>query len=100
MSENRAGPSQVITSATAEKLAQLVSRIERLEEEKAEKAADIKEVYAEAKALGFDVKALRAIIRERKVDPEERATAYAIRDLYAEAIEASIGRLRAAVSAL
>lgn len=61
-----------INEATKEKLRQTVARIERLEEEKAQTAQDIKDVYAEAKAFGFDTKALRQIIKIRKQDRQER----------------------------
>jgi len=50
----------------------LVERIERLEEEKAGLASDIRDIYAEAKANGHDVKALRLVIRRRKMDAEAR----------------------------
>ena len=53
---------------STEQLNQLVARIERLEEEKKALADDIKEVYAEAKAHGFDIKILRQVIRLRKPD--------------------------------
>lgn len=61
-----------IDETTREKLRQTVAKIERLEEEKKEVAEQIKEVYAEAKAIGFDTKALRAVIRLRKIDKAER----------------------------
>ena len=51
-----------------DQLRTIVARIERLEEEKAALATDLREVYAEAKGNGFDVKALRAVIRLRKQD--------------------------------
>ena len=57
----------------ADQLASYVERIERLEEEKANLMADIKEVYGEAKALGYDVKILRQIIRLRKIEVYKRA---------------------------
>ena len=63
---------QSLNEATKEKLRQTVARIERLEEEKTEVAQQIKDVYAEAKAFGFDVKALRQIIKIRKTDRQER----------------------------
>ena len=56
---------------STDQLNQLVARIERLEEEKKALADDIKEVYAEAKAHGFDVKILRQVIRLRKMDKAE-----------------------------
>lgn len=61
-----------IDETTREKLRQTVAKIERLEEEKKEVAEQIKEVYAEAKAIGFDTKALRSVIRLRKIDKAER----------------------------
>jgi uncharacterized protein (UPF0335 family) len=51
----------------AERLRSFIERIERLEEEKAALAADIREVYAEAKSTGFDVKTMRQVIRLRKL---------------------------------
>lgn len=58
-----------------DQLRSVVERIERIEEEKKAIADDIRDVYAEAKGNGFDVKALRAIIRLRKQDAAERAEA-------------------------
>lgn len=64
----------------------LVERIERLEEEKEGIASDIKDVYAEAKGVGFDVKTLRTIIRMRKIDPNERQERETILDTYLKAL--------------
>ena len=64
----------------------LVERIERLEEEKKSIAGDIKEVYAEAKANGFDTKVLRKVIALRKKDVAEREEEEAILDLYLQAL--------------
>jgi uncharacterized protein (UPF0335 family) len=61
-----------IDETTREKLRQTVAKIERLEEEKKEVAEQIKEVYGEAKAIGFDTKALRQVIRLRKIEKTER----------------------------
>lgn len=69
-----------------DQLRTIVERIERLEEEKAATAADIKEVYAEAKANGFDTKTLRQVIRIRKQDKAERQEQEAILDLYLHAL--------------
>ena len=77
---------QSLNSAAKEKLRQFVARVERLEEEKTELAGQLKEVYAEAKSLGFDTKALRAVIRLRKQDAREREEAEMILDLYLQAI--------------
>jgi len=59
-----------------------VERIERLEEEKKTISDDIRDVYAEAKGNGFDVKVLRTVIRLRKQDANERQEQEAILDLY------------------
>ena len=71
-----------LTETTKEKLRQTVSKIERLEEEKKEVAEQIKEIYAEAKAFGFDVKALRQVIRLRKVDKADREEQEMMLELY------------------
>ncbi len=68
--------------ATREKLKQTIARIERLEAEKAELAADIREVYAEAKTFGFDTKTLRRVISLRKIEAHERAEQEALLELY------------------
>lgn len=70
--DNNTVSMQALNESTREKLAQTVARIERLEEEKSEVAQQIKDVYGEAKAFGFDVKALRQIIKIRKTDRQER----------------------------
>ena len=63
-----------------------VERIERLEEEKKTIADDIRDVYAEAKANGFDTKALRTIVRLRKQDVDERKEHEAILETYMHAL--------------
>jgi uncharacterized protein (UPF0335 family) len=70
----------------ADQLRQIVERVERLEEEKQAIADDIKDVYAEAKANGFDTKVLRQIVRMRKQEPNERAEQEAVLDLYMQAL--------------
>jgi uncharacterized protein (UPF0335 family) len=77
---------QSLTNASKEKLKQFVARIERLEDEKTELAGQLKEVYGEAKALGYDNKALRALIRLRKIPKGEREEAQMVLDLYCEAV--------------
>ncbi|ORE93426.1 DUF2312 domain-containing protein [Acuticoccus yangtzensis] len=69
-----------------DQLRTIVERIERLEEEKQGIADDIKDVYAEAKANGFDTKVLRQIVKLRKQEPNERTEFEAILDLYMEAL--------------
>ncbi|MGD1934104.1 MAG: DUF2312 domain-containing protein [Candidatus Phaeomarinobacter sp.] len=74
-----------------DQLKSIVERIERLEEEKAALAADIREVYAEAKGNGYDVKALRRVVRERKLDRAEFQEQEAIIDLYRSALGLAAG---------
>lgn len=75
-----------LDETTRAKLQSIVARVERLEEEKKGVADDIKEVMAQAKALGFDTKAVRAAIRLRKIDKAEREEAQMILDLYMDVI--------------
>jgi uncharacterized protein (UPF0335 family) len=63
-----------------------VERIERLEEEKKTIADDVRDVYAEAKASGFDAKALRTVVRLRKLDADERKEQEAILETYLHAL--------------
>ena len=67
-------------------LRSFVERIERLEEEKKGLASDIKDLYGEAKAMGFDPKALRHVVRERGQDSQERSEFEAILDTYRAAL--------------
>ena len=69
-----------------DRLRSFIERIERLEEEKAALAADIREVYSEAKGTGFDTKIMRMIVRLRKMDSADRAEQDAILDLYKAAL--------------
>jgi uncharacterized protein (UPF0335 family) len=69
-----------------DQLKAFIERVERLEEEKKAIADDIRDVYAEAKGSGFDVKALRAIVRLRKQDPDERKEQEAILETYMHAL--------------
>lgn len=70
----------------AAELKQFVERIERLEEEKKAIADDVKEVFAELKGRGYDVKAVRQILRIRKQDADERQELEAILDVYMQAL--------------
>jgi len=70
----------LLQTSARDQLRTIVARIERLEEEKAALATDLREVYAEAKGNGFDVKALRAVIRIRKQDADKRKEEVAVRD--------------------
>ena len=70
----------------AGELREFIERVERLEEEKAALQDDIKDVMAELKGRGYDVKAVRAILKLRKQDPDERQEAEAILELYMNAL--------------
>jgi uncharacterized protein (UPF0335 family) len=74
------------TSFAKDQLKAIIERIERLEEEKKTISDDIRDVYAEAKRNGFDVKALRTIVRLRKQDANERAEAETILETYMQAL--------------
>lgn len=76
----------VLTAAAQGRLRTIVERIERLEEDKAAIMADMKEVFAEAKGEGYDVKTLRKVVRIRKQDRAKRQEEEAILDLYLSAI--------------
>ena len=70
----------------ADKLRLLIERIERLEEEKKGIADDIKDVYAEAKSTGFDVKTMRTIVRLRKMEKHHREEAEMLLETYKQAL--------------
>ena len=69
-----------------ERLRSLIERIERLEEEKRTLSADIKEVYAEAKGIGFDTKIMRQIIRIRRMDKDDVDEQETLLDIYKRAL--------------
>ncbi len=71
---------------TGERLRSLIERIERLEEEKKALSDDIREVYAEAKAEGFDAKTMRQVIRLRKMEVNDRQEQEALLDTYLAAL--------------
>ena len=76
----------ILNQAAQGQLKSIIERIERLEQEKTEIAEQIKEVFAEAKGNGFDVKVLRKVVRIRKQDHAKRLEEEAILDLYLSAI--------------
>lgn len=80
MTENNPG------GVAGAQLRSFIERIERLEEEKKTIADDIKDVFAEAKATGFDTKVMRQVIRIRKQDRDERQEMEALLDLYLHAL--------------
>jgi uncharacterized protein (UPF0335 family) len=69
-----------------ERLKSFIERVERLEEEKRALAEDIKEVYAEAKGVGFDVKIMRQIVKIRKMDQDELDEQETLLDVYKRAL--------------
>ncbi len=69
-----------------DRLRSFIERIERLEEEKAALSGDIREVYAEAKATGFDVRTIRQVVRLRKMDRDARNEQEHLLDLYKRAV--------------
>ena len=78
--------SEAVTQFSKDQLRSIIERIERLEEEKKTISDDIKDVYAEAKGNGYDVKALRTIVRMRKQDPNDRAEQETILETYMHAM--------------
>ena len=75
-----------MAEATDDRLRLLIERVERLEEEKKGIGDDIPDVYAEAKAVGYDPKMMREIIRLRKMKPDDRAQMEMILDTYKAAL--------------
>ena len=73
-------------SIAADELRLLIERIERLEEEKKAMADDIRDVYAEAKARGYDPKTMRTVVRLRKMESHVRQEAEALLDTYKAAL--------------
>jgi uncharacterized protein (UPF0335 family) len=75
-----------VGGVSTDRLKSFVDRIERLEEEKQALAADIREVYSEAKGAGFDIKVMRQLIRLRKMDKEDRDQMEEILSVYERAL--------------
>jgi uncharacterized protein (UPF0335 family) len=80
------GPASKSGGIAADRLRSLVDRIERLEEERKALGSDIKDIYAEAKSAGFDIKVLRALIRLRKQEPAEIEEQETLLDVYRRAL--------------
>lgn len=76
-----------VAGISGERLKSFIERIERLNEEKEAIAADIKEVMAEAKGTGFDLRVIRTILRLRKMDTSERSELEELVDVYKRALE-------------
>lgn len=75
-----------VGGVAADRLRSLIERIERLEEEKRGLAADVKDVYAEAKSAGFDTKIMRQILKLRKMEEHDRKEQEQLLDLYRQAL--------------
>lgn len=75
-----------MATATDDRLRLLIERIERLEEEKKGIAEDIRDVYAEAKAVGYDPKIMRQVVRLRKMKPDDRSEMEMILETYKNAL--------------
>lgn len=73
-------------NVSKDQLNAFVERIERLEEDKAGVSEDIRELYGEAKAMGFDTKVLRQVVKIRKMDQDDRREQEEILDLYMHAL--------------
>ena len=71
----------------SDRLRSLIERIEKLEEDKKEIATDIREVFAEAKSAGFDVKIMRAILKLRKMDAADRDEQETLIEVYRKALD-------------
>lgn len=83
---HNSGETQDTGGISGQRLKAYLDRIERLEEEKAGIAEDVKDIYAEAKATGFDVKTMRKLVRLRKMDAEKRREDDELLELYKAAI--------------
>ena len=86
MADDASATIEILNGTAQTQLKTIIERIERLEEDKAAIMADQKEVFAEAKGNGFDVKIIRKVIRLRKQDRAKRLEEEAILDLYLSAI--------------
>ena len=83
---DKAGPGADPGGIASDRLRAFVDRIERLEEEKAALAADIRDVFAEAKASGFDTKIMRQVIKLRRLEQHDRNEQQELIDLYMQAL--------------
>ena len=84
--EDEGAAEKAATAFARDQLKAVIERIERLEEEKKAISDDIRDVYAESKGNGYDVKALRSIVRMRKQDANERAEQETILETYMQAL--------------
>jgi uncharacterized protein (UPF0335 family) len=81
------GGNSQVGGIAADRLRSIVERVERLEEERKALGSDIKDIFAEAKSAGFDVKTVRGILRDRKMGPAVLEEQETLRDLYRRALD-------------
>jgi uncharacterized protein (UPF0335 family) len=81
-----------------DRLKSFVERIERMEEERKAIGADIRDIYAEAKGVGYDVKTVRWVVQERRVNAADRAERDTLRDVYQRALDTAVGLVRGGLS--
>jgi uncharacterized protein (UPF0335 family) len=86
-------PTASVTAAAAKQLASFVERIEKLDQEKADIAADRREVLKEAAGLGFDAREIDAIVALRRKDPDNTKIEQSLRDVYLNALALDLGEL-------
>ncbi|MEM6903772.1 MAG: DUF2312 domain-containing protein [Pseudomonadota bacterium] len=86
INQNHQPETSNVGGVAGDRLKSFIERIERLEEEKQGIAADIREIYAEAKGVGFDTKVMRQVIKLRKMDRQDREEQEQLLDLYLAAI--------------
>jgi len=91
-SKVKAGP------VAGERLKSFVERIEKMEEERKAIGADIRDIYAEAKGVGYDVKTVRWVVQERRLDASDRAERDTLRDVYQHALDTAVGLVRGGLS--
>lgn len=84
--ENEDASQTQVGGIAADRLKSIIERVERLEEEKKSLSSDIKDIFAEAKSAGFDVKVIRQILRIRKQDPAEAEEQMTLLDIYRHAL--------------
>ncbi|UMM63113.1 DUF2312 domain-containing protein [Aristophania vespae] len=77
---------QTAGGIAADRLRSIIERIERLEEEKKALSGDISDIFAEAKSAGFDIKVIKRIIKERKLEPSEVEEQETLLDIYRRAL--------------
>ena len=79
-------PASTVGGIAADRLRSIIERVERLEEERKALGSDIKDIFAEAKSAGFDVKVIRQIIRIRKQEPSDVEEQETLLDIYRRAL--------------